>query len=99
TFDDVIDEAARFSQEMQGLPNGPMPAVPPGNDVNLGYRIFRNGPISYWDRTVESQSSVFFHAAGRKDRPTDQPWRRLTIVVTPQRIEARWETTVPVGIF
>jgi serine/threonine protein kinase len=90
-FDDINDTRLAHA----GLPKLAKPPPPPaGNRVSLVFRLYRDGnQDSYWDREIDSQGAELFQAAGLGGGP----WRTLTILVTPQKIEARWESGDLIG--
>jgi hypothetical protein len=63
------------------------PRPPAGNRVILLHRLYRDGgPEARWDREIGRGGAFRFQPAG----PGSAPWRTLTVLVTPERIEARW---------
>jgi hypothetical protein len=90
-FDDIND--VRMVQA--GLPKLARPPPPPtGNRVSLVFRLYRDGnQDSYWDNEIDNQGKALFQANGLGGGP----WRSLTILVTPDEIEARWGQSELVG--
>jgi eukaryotic-like serine/threonine-protein kinase len=91
TFNDIRDAVALYDDLVPKLPPPPppLPPRPAGNQVRLFYRLYRDGnPATHWDAGVAGQSAELFRAAGLTPAP---PWRTLTLLVTPERVEARWD--------
>jgi hypothetical protein len=88
SFNEVFDAKLSVPDVPQGVPR---PPTPKGNTVHLDYRLYRDGgPEVKWDRGINSRGTELFQATGGGSAG---PWRTLIVLVTPERIEARWIAT------
>src|SRR5262249_39296136 len=87
TFNDKIEDAAVHAELPPDLPPRLRPRPPEGHRVILLHRPSRDGgPEARWDREIGRGGAFRFQPAG----PGSAPWRTLTVLVTPERVEARW---------
>jgi serine/threonine-protein kinase len=92
SFNDIIDDKEEHALLTKGLPRPPPP--PAGNAVSLHHRLYRDGgPNTQWDQGIVGVDARLFQPV----RPVGSVWRKLTVFVMPEGINAVWGDGQPVG--